>query len=236
MINCAQAILFVFCPKQPTRDTFQVEKHHTALFQNWASLSVWSALHCSRSDLINQDLDDQSRCKKRENWSSDVWCATQGRYHKFKITVQGQSFSFFFPKGALSSSSSLSSNQCYLVILASVSWNGFVWTSYTFISSLKLTQLSGLFQEHIHLDIVIIHCREEGCQKNFFCRAGVYWIYILWIHPSCLKGNFQYTPAGKKNGNMQCIITFKVDFKLKRLLYHFSQNEIAHENPRFRSG
>ena len=145
--------------KNITLPSFKIEPHF---------LSVWSALHCSRSDLINQDLDDQSRCKKRENWSSDVWCATQGRYHKFKITVQGQSFSFFFPKGALSSSSSLSRNQCYLVILASVSWNGFVWTSYTFISSLKLTQLSGLFQEHIHLDIVIIHCREEGCQKNFF--------------------------------------------------------------------
>lgn len=68
--------------KNITLPSFKIEPH---------SLSVWSALHCSRSDLINQDLDDQSRCKKRENWSSDVWCATQGRYHKFKITFQEQS-------------------------------------------------------------------------------------------------------------------------------------------------
>ena len=36
-----------------------------------------------------------------------------------------------------------------------------------------------------------------------FYRAGVYWIYILSIHPSCLKGNFQYTPALEKRSRVR---------------------------------
>ena len=38
-----------------------------------------------------------------------------------------------------------------------------------------------------------------------FYRAGVYWIYILSIHPGCLKGNFQYTPALEKRMAIHCL-------------------------------
>ena len=38
-----------------------------------------------------------------------------------------------------------------------------------------------------------------------FYRAGMYWIYILSLHPSCLKGNFQYTPALEKRMAIHCL-------------------------------
>ena len=38
-----------------------------------------------------------------------------------------------------------------------------------------------------------------------FYRAGVYWTYILSIHPDCLKGNFQYTPALEKRMAIHCL-------------------------------
>ena len=38
-----------------------------------------------------------------------------------------------------------------------------------------------------------------------FYRAGVYWIYILSIHPGCLRGNFQYTPALEKRMAIHCL-------------------------------
>ena len=42
-------------------------------------------------------------------------------------------------------------------------------------------------------------------QAFLFYRAGVYWIYILWIHPSCLKSNFQCTPALEKRMTIHCL-------------------------------
>ena len=38
-----------------------------------------------------------------------------------------------------------------------------------------------------------------------FNTAGVYWIYTLSIHPGCLKGNFQYTPALEKRMAIHCL-------------------------------
>ena len=38
-----------------------------------------------------------------------------------------------------------------------------------------------------------------------FYRAGVYWIYILSIHPGCLRGDFQYTPALEKRMAIHCL-------------------------------
>ena len=38
-----------------------------------------------------------------------------------------------------------------------------------------------------------------------FYRARVYWIYILSIHPCCLKGNFQNTPALENRMAIHCL-------------------------------
>ena len=42
-------------------------------------------------------------------------------------------------------------------------------------------------------------------KNKYTFLAGVYWIYILSLHPSCLMGNFQYTPALEKRMAIHCL-------------------------------
>ena len=56
-----------------------------------------------------------------------------------------------------------------------------------------------------YLTIFRAPCQIAKYPDILFYRAGVYWIYILSIHPGCLKGNFQYIPALGKRMAIHCL-------------------------------
>ena len=62
-------------------------------------------------------------------------------------------------------------------------------------------------QEEVEEIFLLNSLAEQSLGHCFFYRGGVYWIYILSIHPGCLKSNIQYNPALEKRMVIHCLVT-----------------------------